>query len=178
MPPPRTPARILRARGSNAVKYASQSRDGDTRDNELELPISAPKMPRGLSKYAAGRWRYLVGELMKSQILNEIDGDTLWRYVEALDDYHQLTLAKRRHRREMEKLPAAERWIDRQLMDQIRKTDAQVHTLGREFGFSPVARTRIAGGAKIKPEQTRQKVTDRGRPPRLQIMGEAKAAAR
>ena len=170
----KTPAHILRARGSNAVKYASQSRDGDTRDNELELAISAPPMPRGLSKYARGRWEYLTAQLMSSRILNQIDGDTLWRYVEALDDFHELTLAKRRHRRAMAKVPAAERWIDEKLMNQIRKTDARLDTLGKEFGLSPIARTRISVGQKAEPPK-RQQVSKRGRPPRLAILNDARA---
>jgi P27 family predicted phage terminase small subunit len=120
-----------------------------------------------MSKYAQGKWRYLVARLAESKIINEIDGDTLWRYVEALDDFRELVLAKRRHRREMEKLPAADRWHDSKLLSDTGKADARCNQLGMKFGLSPCDRTKIQ--TQRAPEETpaAKPTSDR---PRLQML--------
>lgn len=141
--PARIPKRILDARGSNITKYASQSHDGDTRDKELELPFSIPKMPQGLPDYAKRKWKYLTAKLSESQIINEIDGDTLERYVLELARYNRLERAERRHLKAMASLPAAERFEDIKLIGILHKSSSRCDALGKLFGLSPVDRTRI-----------------------------------
>jgi len=169
--PARIPKRILDARGSNITKYASQSHDGDTRDKELELPFSIPKMPQGLPDYAKRKWKYLTAQLSESQIINEIDGDTLERYVLELARYNRLEKTERRHLKRMAELPAAERFEDLKLITILHKSSARCDALGRLFGLSPVDRTRIQ--IDNPPEEPPKKA----RPPRPRIGGPSLMAA-
>ena len=141
--PARTPAHILRARGSVLTKYASQTTDGDTRENELTLPCNVPRMPPGLPDYAKRKWKYLTGKLSESKIINEIDGDTLERYVLELARYNRLEKAERRHLKAMAELPAAERFEDLKLIGILHKSSARCDALGKLFGLNPADRTRI-----------------------------------
>jgi hypothetical protein len=61
----------------------------------------------------------------------------------------------------MQKLPGDDRWEDSKLLADVRKADAACNALGREFGLSPTARTRIN---VAKPEESAPVVAPNPRP--------------
>jgi P27 family predicted phage terminase small subunit len=156
----RIPKAILEARGSRITKYGDQ-RTGDNREHELQAPVCKPRRPPGLSPYAAGKWRYLVGKLMELRILSEIDGDALARYCRELARYRDLEIAYDRHAAAMARTPVADRWHDDRLIALIHKSSTRCDQLGGRFGLSPADRTKIQ--AEKPPPEKKKKARPAGK---------------
>jgi len=92
-------------------------------------------MPVGLPEYAKREWKYLCKRLSKSQIINEIDGRTLERYVRETSRLRDLEKSYDADQR------AGAR--DERLIGLIHKSSARCDAMGKLFGLSPVDRTRI-----------------------------------
>ncbi len=130
--PQPTPTSILEARGSWRAKV---------RENEPQLPTSAPACPRKLSKGARRWWTLTVPLLQAMKVLTAADGEVLSRYCVLADAFDEA------------------RTIDEQL-----KVDRQLRQVARDLGLTPASRSTVQ---RIDDSDEKEKPADET--PRLRI---------
>jgi len=152
--PARTPAHVLRARGSNITKYSSQSPDGDTRENEARAPDGTPRMPPGMPDQAKAVWKRTLPILREIGILSHADQYAIQQFSLQASMLYDL---QKQYQRAGE--------IDERLVKLINQTRAQAMTLAGKLGLTAADRTRI--NIEKPPEEPPAPV----RPKRQRIAG-------
>lgn len=129
--------------------------------NEPRPPSEFPKMPRGLSDLEKTEWRRLAKELPKVPgLIAKIDAPMLLAYVQCWAQWQEASAIMRDLARQD---PVTKGMVLRgknghaytnPILRQQRQLRQELTRLAAEFGFSPVARTRIvlSDGRKVADE--------------------------
>jgi P27 family predicted phage terminase small subunit len=131
----------------------------DRREFEAPPISMAPKPPGTLNRWGRQEWNRLVPELMRLQVLSELDLTALYLLCEAYGEYEDAKreilhpydpyLGKRVRRTLAEYLKGRSQQTMPELQQKNRAW-ALYKSYMTEFGLSPLSRTRIAPPAKVK----------------------------
>lgn len=121
---PALPTAILRARGSWRA-------DNDAHKREPKLPAGHPERPKMLSKVAADEWDRIVGQLVSTGVLSELDRGALACLCEAWAEVVASLDALKRN-------PHGRNNVSRK-----RFALSEYFKAAAQFGMTPSARSRV-----------------------------------
>ena len=138
--------------------HGEKNKDRIRVDEPKPRPIT-PEVPPTLDKYAKAEWKRMVPILERNRLLTEVDGNTLAAYCQLISLNIQTSKALKRcgYKMVAEKHTvdgAGNEFIEvkaNPLVNQQLKIISQLVPYFREFGMTPVSRTKISTGGRMDP---------------------------
>jgi len=85
------PRQTLAVVEGNGRKHLSKSEKAERAASEVNLEVKAPTTPNWLSAEQQRHFRKIAGQLKDAGLISKLDGDSLARYVVAMDFWKQAT---------------------------------------------------------------------------------------